>query len=142
MVWLSKTKKLLKTGVKVKLHKLQSPKLECLFNFFLIWEFLFLFCKEILVQFHMYFRNFFCDKPSEKKIPSHFLRAFLLQMSFDLDLGVAKNFCRNHTPRKISSERNDLTFGPKKKTADKLVSATEHGWWFLFLKCRHTKWIG
>ena len=35
-------------------------------------------------------------------------------MSFDLDLGVAKNFCRNHTPHKISSERNDLTFGPKK----------------------------
>ena len=61
------------------------------------------------------FPQFFCDKPSEKKIPSHFLRAFLLQMSFDLDLGVAKNFCRNHTPRKISSERNDLTFGPKKK---------------------------
>ena len=63
----------------------------------------------------MYFRSFFVISLVKKKIPSDFLRAFLLQMSFDLDLGVAKNFCRNHTPHKISSERNDLTFGPKKK---------------------------
>ena len=113
--------------------------------FFVICELV--FCQEAwrnMVYNFICISVVFCDKLitinaiSEKNTLS-FSRSFLLQMSFDLDLGVAKNFSRNHTQKKYKFRKKWPDFLVPKKLLTSLCQSYEHGWWLVFLKYRHTK---